>query len=512
MAVRDHQGIAIDKFNGLWNRGDVDTAPPDHFTDGNNFDFLGNSSFGTRPGIDISQNVKTPLSNVKRIYNYPTQSANTLIVLCQDEVTGFGNIYHVVNPNLVYGPILTIAAMTDFAFVPFAGRAYISPFSDYTNGALTFQRGLQNDFVYVYAGDGTPARKAAGSGMTGIMTIANGAAGHTDAGFKVFGFVSQTVSGYNGPPTILTSFTTAAASSVSFGNIPTSGDPNVVKRLLVATKSIPTFNGDLSGYQFFFVPNAIINDNTSTSLNNISFYDADLLADASALLQNYTSIPAGAVLGLYHNRLYVAATYTDISLILMSIPGEPEAINQITGLIVVPLDGNPITNGQELRDVLYVFKRSKTVAYSDNGGEPSSWPLIPVDAALGTSVHGIATVLDSGTASIDFLIICTYQGINLFNGTYITSMYNAPTKELTWKIATLWQGLDRNKFGKIQIVDAPIEKKLYCILPTRQLLVGNYANGLDFKSIRWAPWSFLMGLNTVAIQNINDIILGADLN
>src|ERR1700681_327809 len=385
MSVRDHTGIPIDTFNGLWNRGDVDTTPPDHFSDGNNFDFVGGSSFRTRPGIAISQTVLVPLSNIKRIYNYPTQTANTLMVLTADEITGAGNIYHVISPSIVYGPILTIQAMTDFAFVPFAGRGYISPFSDYVNGALTFQKGLQNDFVYVYAGDGTPARKAAGSGMTGTMTIANGAAGHTDAGFKVFGFVSQTVSGYNGPPTILTSFTTSATSSVSFGSIPTSGDPNVVKRLLVATKSIPTFNGNLSGYEFFFVPNAVINDNTTTALNNISFYDADLLADATHLFQNYTSIPAGAVLSVYHNRLCVAATYTDISLILVSVAGEPEAINQISGLIVVPLDGNPITNAQELRDVLYVFKRAKTVAYSDNGGDPSSWPLIPIDAALGTS-------------------------------------------------------------------------------------------------------------------------------
>ena len=89
----------------------------------------------------------------------------------------------------------------------------------------------------------------------------------------------------------------------------------------------------LSDYQFFFVPNAVINNNTDTFLNNISFYDADLLADASALLQNYTIIPAGAVLNLYHNRLVVADTFTDISLALISQVGEPEAINQITGLI-----------------------------------------------------------------------------------------------------------------------------------------------------------------------------------
>src|SRR6266446_10644608 len=128
MSVRDHSGITIDKFNGLWDKGDVDETPVDHFSDCENIDFVGISSFSQRPGIGISQDVLVPVANVKRTYNYPTQSANTLIVLAIDEVTGSGKIYHVVDSTTVFGPILTIAGMTDFAFVAYAGRAYISPF------------------------------------------------------------------------------------------------------------------------------------------------------------------------------------------------------------------------------------------------------------------------------------------------------------------------------------------------------------------------------------------------
>lgn len=505
MTIRDHTGIVIDKFNGLWNKGDNDTCPRDHFTDCNNIEYFDQSTFKTRRGIAISQDVLVPLKNIRRIYNYPTQSANTLIILTYDYDTNQGSIHHMLNSTITYGPLLTIQGMTDFAFATYAGRAYISPFSDYQNGDLTFQKGLTSEFVYVYAGDGTPARKAAGNSLSGVMTIANGAAGHTDPGQHIFGIVSQTKSGYNAPPSILTSFVTIATNSVSFGSIPTSGDPNVTKRLLVATKAIPTFNGDLAGYQFFFVPNAILNDNTSTALNDISFYDADLLADASALLNNYTEIPAGASLSLYHNRLCIAATATDISLILVSQPGEPEAINQINGLIVVPLDGNPITNMQEMRDVLYVFKRARTRAYADNGDVPSSWlPDVMIDNALGTCVHGIATVLDSGSSSVDYLIVATYQGISQFNGKYVTP-------ELSWKIENYWKLLDRNAFNNIQIINAPIQKEIYIVLPNHFMLVGNYINGMDWKNIRWAPWSFRMGINTVAIQNIDEIILGADL-
>jgi hypothetical protein len=506
MAVRDHQGIPLTAFNGLWQRGNPDTVPVDHFSDCNNIDYFGRSSFQTRPGIAISQTVKVPLSNVKRVYNYPTQSANTLIVLTIDPVTGNGNIYHVVNTSIVYGPILTINGMTDFAFVPYAGRGYISPFTDYINGALTFQSGMASQFLYVYAGDGTPARKAAGAGLAGNLTIADGVGGFTTPGFRVFGIVSQTVSGYQSPPAALTSFTTDGT-SVSIGNIPTSGDPYVTTRFLVSTLAIPSgsYTGDLSAQEFFFVPNAVINDNTTTFINNVSFYDASLLDDASALLNNLTQVPAGAVMCLYHNRLIVAATNTDISLAYVSLPGQPEAFDQIAGLIVVPLDGNPISNAQEMRDVLYLFKRSRTVSYADNNGNPSSWPLVVIDPALGTSPHGIATVLDSGGVNVDAMIIATYQGISRFNGVYITP-------ELTWKIQSFWQGLDfTDSFGKIQMVHSPVQKKLYVVLPSRNLLVGNYANGLDYKNIRWAPWSVRQSISTVAIQNITDIILGADI-
>lgn len=504
-SYHDHEGVVIDQFNGLWQRGDEENTPLDHFSACNNIKFIGTNKFKTRDGIGISQDVAVPLSNIKRIYNYPTISGNTLIVLAYDSATNTGKIYHVVSSTLVYGPLLTKVGMTDFAFVPYAGRAYISPFATFDVGGLNVEKGLSGEFLYVYAGDGTAARKAAGSPLSGTMTIANGAAGHTDAGFHIFAFVVETSSGFLTAPGLNGSFTTSAASSVSFSSVDTSADPSATKRHLVATKVITTpFNGDLNGYTFYFVPNATINDNVSTNLTNISFYDADLLDDASHLIDNYTEIPAGAVLSLYHNRLILATTFTDIALILVSAVGEPEAISQIDGLLVFPPDGNPVTNAQELRDILYAFKRSRTVSFTDNDDVPSSWPLITVDNALGTFVHGIATVLDSGSSTVDYLIIATYQGITLFNGRYITP-------ELSWKVDDLWFELDRNDFRFIQIINAPIQAELYIVLPTGKMLSGNYVNGMDPKKIKWTPMSFVPRINTVAIYNIDEVILGADL-
>lgn len=500
---RDHTPVILDEFNGLWDRGDLDNVPLDHFSDCDNVTFRGSSSFGTRDGIDISQDVAVPLSNIKRIYNYPTNTANTLIVLVING-DGDGEIYHVVDADTVYGPLLTKTGMTDFAFIPYAGRAYISPFNTFNTTGLNVEKGLQSEFLYIYAGDGTPARKAAGSPLSGTMTIANGAAGHTDAGFKIFAFVVETDSGFLTAPGLNGTFTTVGTNSVSFGSVDVSPDAHATKRHLVATKTIVGYNGDLNGYQFFFVPNATINNNTDLFLNNISFYDADLLDDASHLIDNFTEIPAGAVLCLYHDRLCLFTTFNDISLGLVSAPGEPEAINQIDGLVVVPLDGNPITNAQEMRDVLYVMKRSRTVSFIDNDDVPSSWKPLSIDNALGTSVHGIVTVLDSGSNNVDFMIIATYQGISLFNGRYVTP-------ELSWKIEGYWRALERNDFHYIQLIHTPIRKELYIVLPNRRMLMANYSNGLDPKKIRWAPFSFACGVNTVAIANIDEVIIGADL-
>jgi hypothetical protein len=502
MSLRSHEPIVIDDFKGLYQRGDADDVPLDHFTSSQNLRHI-SKSITVRPGIGISQDVVAPLLNIKRIYNYPTQTANTLIILAEND-TGEGEIYHFINSGLVYGPILTVPTMTDFAFVSYAGRGYISPFTTFTTGQISIQKGIQNEKLYVYAGDGTNARAAAGSTPAGTLSIANGAAGFTDPGFHSFGVVGESNSGFLSEIFAVNTFTTVANLSVSFGTVPVLIGAQWTKRHIVATKKIVSYNGDNMGYQFFFIPGATINDNTTIFLNNVSFFDADLLADASHLIDNFATIPAGAALSFYHDRLCLSTTFDDISIILISAPGEPEAISEIDGLIIVPLDGNPITNHQELRDVMYVTKRARTVSYVDNGEEPASWPMTIVDNGLGCPVHGIATVLDTGASSIDFLIITTFAGVTVFNGRYITP-------ELSWKIQDLWFNQDRNLFNEIQIINASIQKWLMVILPDGRLLVGDYSNGMDPKNLKWEPWQFMVKVNTIAIWNIDTIIIGSPI-
>lgn len=505
MALRDHQPLTLDKFNGLWARGDVENTPLDHFSDCNNVQFFGPQGFSTRDGLGLHQSVVAPLGNVLRMYNYPTADKNTLIVLVQNG--GNGEIWHVVDAANVFGPVLTIAGMFDFGFAPYNGRAYITPFITELVNGMNRERGMNGEFVYVYKGDGTAARKIAGAGPTTpiLPTNTGPVTGFTDAGVHIFGYVFETDTGYLSAPGGLVALTTLADSSVDFNNVAVSPNPAVTKRHIVASAVIQNYNGDVNGYDLFFIPGATIPNNVGTVLAGISFFDADLLEDATHLLDNFSSVSAGVNLGVYHNRLCVCTQYDNISIIRVSEPGEPEAFNQISGFCLVPPNGNPITNFAELRDVLYVMQRNKTVAFVDNGSDPSSWPLSPIDAAMGCGVHGIATVVDAGSSNVDYLLVGTYLGLTMMNGRYILP-------ELSWKVSAKWaQQTFKTNNRRIQIVNDSVNQKLYIVLTDRTVLYANYSNGFDPKNIRWGPWSFDVKVNTLALINVSDLLLGCDV-
>lgn len=491
--MRGHEPVIIEEFNGLWKRGDADACPPDHFTDCNNIAFL-QSGFRTRDGIGGYFTDPTGIPNAVRMYTFVQESGQSLLTLDNS-----GNIWD-VQGQTIFGPILSIGSMTDFGFVSMNGRAYITPCDGIT--------GLAGEFVYVYAGNGTLARKAAGAAPTnadGALAATNSAVtGDVETGVHVFGAVYETDTGFLtsiGPDT-LPSVIAPGLKKVSLSNIPISPNSYVTNVHIVATKAInpATYHGDTTGYQFYFVPGAVVTNGTTTL--DVSFFDSELLDSADHLFDLFEEIPATVGLNTYHQRMIAYTTATDISLCYVSEPGEPEAINQISGLIVFPLDGAPITNGQEFRDVLYLFKQTKTNAWTDNGDDPSSWPLTILDQGIGASVHGIATVLDSGGVNVDYLDIVDYSGIFLFNGAYIRP-------ELSWKIKDLWDSLARDFFLDIEIKNDSLTQQLYITLPDRTMLVGDYTNGLDPVKIRWTPWSFDVEVNTIALINTNTLVIGS---
>ena len=343
-----------------------------------------------------------------------------------------------------------------------------------------------------------------GSITTGAMLIDNTTnVGYNDPGFHLIGVVYETDTGYltaPGPEFYAGNTYIDEKKSILVSGIPTSTDYFVKKRHLVSTKTIPEYNGDQKGYQFFFIPKGTLEDNTTTQ-KEISYYDSDLIADASHLMDNFSFIPSGVNLCEYHGRLVIVGDCNhpkdsagnaettkpdNRSIAWVSAPGEPEAINQIDGLIITPLDGTPLTNCQDFRDVLYLYKQNRTYAVSDNQDEPSTWgPVEVLDQGIGAPVHGIAEVLDSGGVNIDYLIIGDWSGLMLFNGTYARP-------ELSWKIENLWMSFPKNSFHKLQVVNDSIRKKLWILHPASLgiVLLADYGNGLNPKDIRWAIWNF----------------------
>lgn len=639
--VRDHAPVVIEDFNGLWARGDAESCPLDHFTQADNIQYF-NSGFETRDAIDKYQNDNVALGRILRTYNYVMQTGQSLLVLREG-----GDIFHVIGASTVHGPILSIAEMEDFGFVAIAGRAYITPFKNYVDDQnKNYQLGIEDEFVYVYKGDGTLARKAAGfppsngsdlpfiafnsvtdgaitkgihviavaidGGILGpeifavveapgdkqiqlinipigilgttsrtiVMTraidpkdyiadqtsytyytvetildnttvskkinIADSALttafvpgatpahvsnallvqntdedGHCDFGFHLIAVVYETDTGHltaPGPEHFGGQTYVDVRKKVKISNIPISSESFVLKRHLVSTKWIPEYNGDQDGYQFFFIPDGNLDNNTATEIT-LSYYDADLVSDASHLVDNFSEIPSCVNLNTYHGRMVcvgefgIPLTLQDLpegiednrSLCRISAPGEPEAINQVDGLVIAPLDGNPLTNCQEFRDILYLFKKTRTIAYSDNNDTPASWAPDFVDMGVGAPVHGIATVLDSGGVNVDYLLIADWSGLMLFNGIYARP-------ELSWKIEDFWLDLDRNYSQQLQIVNDSLGKKIWITLPTpirEQMLHADYANGLDAKNIRWAKWIFDAKIATITLINTDTLIMGA---
>jgi len=359
----------------------------------------------------------------------------------------------------------------------------------------------------------------------GMLVINNVPGGHCDIGFHIVGVVFETDSGYltaPGPQFFASNTYTNSSQGIGVHNIPVPIPPvnvNVVKRHLVSTKAIPEYNGDQKGYQFFFIPKGTL-PNMTDVIMNVSYYDSDLVADASHLIDNYSEIPAGVALNTYHSRLVLVGegSYPEKedgtpdttkpdnrSVARVSMPGEPEAISKVDGLIIVPLDGNPLTNVQEFRDILYLFKRSRTYAYSDNRDEPATWQEEVIDQGVGSPVHGIASVLDSGGVNIDYLLIADWSGFMLFNGVYARP-------ELSWKIENFWANLDRNSFRYIQVSNDSLTKKIWITLPAGSqytVLHADYGDGLDPKHIKWAKWTFDAQMYCTCLIEINKLILGA---
>src|SRR5437899_6782823 len=485
MKLDDYETLRIDQFKGMYKRGLADECPKDHAICAENVIFTKKGEVSTRPGSAVSYAMN---HSVKRIF-LASFDDNRLVLLTLDNN---GNLYQDNNPT----PLFSNAIMGDFAAYNLFNKCFILPIcKSFPPINLKVWDGIHS------------VRDAAGLAPTSSFTAADGPAdltGGLDPGVHKFAVSFITNTGFTTQPgpkiagvfTAVT-YTAPGAKKVTLTGIPTGGS-QVVGRQILVTRG----NEDL----FFYAPGGTINNNTTTTID-LDFFDSDLDISADELFDRLETIPGAVLAGAlnsYHGRL-VSTAQGD--LVRVSLPGDPEAMDNVNGFIQVPdaRDGNVTRAICEVSDVLYLLKFVGIFSTQDNGDVPSSWPLVLLDGGAGSYQFGISSITGSqpSLTANQIFTIADRDGLFLFNGVVIRP-------QLTWKIDDLWRTLTHGAEYNITTVIDPYNELIYCILPTNGfvspnlLLVGDYSEGLNWKDIKWAVYFFPWHVNSIAMMNFQD--------
>lgn len=480
--MRDHQPLIQRGTRGLFSRGQEDTIPPGYLLKANNVIY---SAYGIKTREGIVNHLTFP--NLVRFHIYKRMGeADRLLIL-----NSTGELYD--STNLVT-PILTIAAMTDFSMVAMFNRAYITPH----NGV----RGLPGEFVYVYQGSGV-ARKAAGNPPSGftLVVIDSAAAGNIEAGDHLFAVAFETDTGYiTAPgPVSFTKYTAPGSKKAKVTAIPI-GPAGTVARHILATQTITTYNGNQIAYELFFVPGGKISNNVDVELDNINFFDTDLVASADYLIDNLSELPAQLGLADYSGNMIGWGSDTQESVVRVSKNGEPESWSGIDGFVIAnPADGGGVKNCVIYRGDLHIYKAQRHLMTRNNGGSPTTWPSPTMDAAVGTDTHGICQIMDTKGQTMDQYIVASRQGLLKWTGGY-------EAQPLSFVVDDLWKRININEFKKVQVCLDPILKRIYILAPLdgastpSHILVCDYKDGMLLDSVKWSLWTFNVALRSVGVD------------
>jgi hypothetical protein len=480
MADYDFAPGSIAQFRGRMARGSVDGVPRDFAIDERNNEFI-ELGVKTRSGFaSFLQTTGNWNGKVLRGYEYKKRNEASRRLVLDDT----GKIWD--TSTAMTTPILSIATMTDFSALTLYDRVYITPHDG--------ERGLSNEKVYVYDGTGV-ARIAAGAGPSGYtLGAATGSTGIVDAGVHLFSVAFETASGhitkFGLAGAEVATYTAPGNKKVNLSGIPTGGS-FVVARHIIVTKVIKDYNGNPVDKTWYFLPDGKISDNVTTVLNDINFYDTDLIDSASRLMDQLAEIPAGSCIGTLGTRMVVGGERVNDATLRVSFPGEPESMSDITGIINIdPGDaGGGVRNFVEYRSNLYVQKDFRFYVTSDNESDPSTWKAPQIDASQGTSTHGTAGVLDSKGQSLESFLICTRTGLYRFTGSF------GDQRELSYVIEDLWKRINPVYFYKLQISIDPIVKRLYVSVPLdtatspSHIFMGDFSEGLTADKIKWSIWT-----------------------
>lgn len=492
MSLENYQRVQISEFKGLYQRGLSDSCPPDHAPVCDNMRFNRKGETQTRYGTKVSFNIG---HNVGRMFTATFSHGSVAIVLTCD---GAGNIYR----SDTGGVLLNVTNMVDFAAINVFGFCLISPISSVAGAGNS---------VYIWQGatggsDPIPIRLAAGLAPSSSFSAANSGTGNVDVGVHQFAVSFITNSGFTTQPGPLisgvftaVSVTAPGGQEITLTGIPTGPAGTVARQIFVTQADL-----DL----FYYCPGGFINDNTTTSIT-VNFYDTDLAVSADSLFDLLQTIPAGnfgeiAGMEFYHGRVFFWGG--EFCLVRASYAGSCESIDNVAGFIQIPdqFDENLVYSSCILQDILYFAKSFGIFSVFDNGGDPSSWQIICVDAGVG-SVGNMGTInlAQPSLPQNNIILLADFGGLYTFTGT-ITQ------PPLTWKINDLWLSLVNGSIhpllGTTIAVD-PYGKQIYIYIEgPNNLLVADYNDGLDPDNIKWSIYTFPWTVTAIGMMFITDSV------
>jgi hypothetical protein len=329
--------------------------------------------------------------------------------------------------------------------------------------------------------------------------------GNVEEGVHLFSVAFETDSGH------ITKFSTETGNYVQYSapggkkvdisGIPTGGS-YVVARHIIGTKVLKDYDGNPNDKQWFFIDGGKIDNNVDTTLTGLSFFDSDLISSAERLQDQLAEIPAGSCISSFGARMVVGGEIENSATLRVSDPGDPESMSDLEGYVnVYPGDaGGAIHQLVEHRKTLYITKDFRTYATEDNNAAPNTWDVVEIDGAQGCGVHGSCGVLDSKGQTLGMFLVATHTGLQKVAGVY------GDEPELTFPIALYWKRINQVHFDQVQIALDPIAKRIYITVPIDDatepnvLLVGDYTDGLDAKSIKWCPWTFQKNCTSVWVE------------
>lgn len=483
MSTRDHEPISFSQFRGTFDRGEDESVPPGFFKASRNIQFI-NQGIKTRDGSGIDCSETGPIRRIA-IYKRLGEVARLLIL----------NDVGVLYDSITHTAILTIPAMTDFSMVSMFNRAYITPH----NGL----RGLPGEKLYVYEGSGV-ARVAGGVAPPPVgMVAAEGAVGNFDKGIHLFAVSYETISGY------ITPFGSSCAISsesggkkVDLSSIPT-GPIGTVARVIMATKDVSVngvFSGDYNNQTWYFIPGGRIPDNSATT-KTVEFFDADLQAESSYLLDQMGAIPAGVGVNIYRGRLVIWGEDVNESIVRASAIGQPESFDEADGFATInPGDsGGGVRFCFEYRTQLICCKSQRSYITQDNGDNAGFWKVDALDKSVGTECHGVGKILDFGEDVRDRAFIADRSGLQLYTGTFSDT-------EVTSNISDIWDRINKKVFHKVEVAVDPLKGLTYVACPldnateNNAIILVDWSEGLSVENIRFTIWEFPYRPQTVVVD------------